>query len=152
MTTEDKNEAMIVGMFNKQIMRGVLPLQTDIDRVNKNYTGEKQDLALKVLAQDKKLVNKSIDDFISYQRKNGTFSDSLNSIGKNVELIASSIKQRVAEPVYAGVEQKISEFTRIISQNEEKIKKDQETLPEIQRKKKKTTTSLKSSSERRRYG
>lgn len=134
---DDNNKVVLNAMIVKQIMRGVFPNQGDIDRVENRFPSEpERRMAMEVLQQDKDVIIKSSDNFISYQNKSENISDKLSSISNCIEIVSGSVKQRKAEPLFAGVDAKINEFERITNQNNEKIKKLNENISEIQRKKK----------------
>lgn len=134
---DDNNKVVLNTMIVKQIMRGVFPNQNDIDRVEHRYPfAPERRMAMEVLQQDKDVIIKSSDNFISYQNKSENISDKLSSIADCIEILSGSVKQRKAEPLFAGVDAKINEFDRTTNQNNESIKKLNESIPEIQRKKK----------------
>ena len=134
----DDQSIVLNSVIVKQVMRGVFPTNKDIDAVNAKYSTceDTKNTAMKVLQQDKDIIIKSSDNFISYQKKSESIADSLSTIANSIDTISLSVKQRKAEPLFAGVDSKISEFSRVTNQNNDRIKKLSEGIPEIQRKKK----------------
>ena len=75
---DDNNKVVLNTMIVKQIMRGVFPNQDDIDRVDNRYPfAPERRIAMEVLQQDKDVIIKSSDNFISYQNKSENISDKL---------------------------------------------------------------------------
>jgi hypothetical protein len=121
----------------RQLMKGVKPTESEISKIEKKYTNEDiKDLAIGILKQDKNIIEESISNYNQYQEKSRQLDDALISTGNAINIIAKSVKQVEALPLNIGVENKLNEFSRTTNQNEERIKKINEGIPEIQRKKK----------------
>ena len=120
----------------RQLMKGVKPTESEISKIEKKYTNEDiKDLAIGILKQDKNIIEESISNYNQYQEKSRQLDDALISTGNAINIIAKSVKQVEALPLNIGVENKLNEFSRTTNQNE-RIKKINEGIPEIQRKKK----------------
>ena len=121
----------------RQLMKGVKPTESEIRKIETKYTNEDlKDLAIGILKQDKNIIEESISNYNQYQEKSRQLDDALISTGNAINIIAKSVKQVEALPLNIGVENKLNEFSRTTNQNEERIKKINEGIPEIQRKKK----------------
>ncbi len=121
----------------RQLMKGVKPTESEISKIEKKYTNEDiKDLAIGILKQDKNIIEESISNYNQYQEKSRQLDDALISTGNAINIISKSVKQVEALPLNIGVENKLDEFSRTTNQNEERIKKINEGIPEIQRKKK----------------
>ena len=121
----------------RQLMKGVKPTESEIRKIETKYTNEDlKDLAIGILKQDKNIIEESISNYNQYQEKSRQLDDALISTGNAINIIAKSVKQVEAIPLNIGVENKLNEFSRTTNQNEERIKKINEGIPEIQRKKK----------------
>ena len=121
----------------RQLMKGVKPTESEIRKIETKYTNEDlKDLAIGILKQDKNIIEESISNYNQYQEKSRQLDDALISTGNAINIIAKSVKQVEALPLNIGVENKLDEFSRTTNQNEERIKKINEGIPEIQRKKK----------------
>ena len=121
----------------RQLMKGVKPTESEIRKIETKYTNEDlKDLAIGILKQDKNIIEESISNYNQYQEKSRQLDDALISTGNAINIISKSVKQVEALPLNIGVENKLDEFSRTTNQNEERIKKINEGIPEIQRKKK----------------
>ena len=65
----DDQSILLNSVIVKQVMRGVFPTNKDIDAVNAKYSTceDTKNTAMKVLQQDKDIIIKSSDNFMSYQ-------------------------------------------------------------------------------------
>ena len=120
----------------RQLMKGVKPTESEISKIEKKYTNEDiKDLAIGILKQDKNIIEESISNYNQYQEKSRQLDDALISTGNAINIIAKSVKQVEALPLNIGVENKLNEFSRTTNQNEERIKKINEGIPEKKKKK-----------------
>jgi hypothetical protein len=118
-------------------MKGVLPENNDISNAENKFQDENaKDLAIQILKQDKNIIEESSNNYNEYQDKSRKLDDILLSTGNAINIVFKSVKDYQAIPIAEGVDIKIQEFTRNTNQNEERIKKIQEGIPDIQRKKK----------------
>ena len=122
----------------KQLMKGVLPENEDIKKTEEKFKDENaKELAMQILKQDKYIVEESSKNYNEYQEKSKNLNEILLVTGNAINIVFKSVKDHQAVSITEGVENKIQEFSRITNQNEERIKKINEGIPEIQRKKKK---------------
>ena len=121
----------------KQLMKGVLPENEDIKKTEEKFKDENaKELAMQILKQDKYIVEESSKNYNEYQEKSKNLNEILLVTGNAINIVFKSVKDHEAVSITEGVENKIQEFSRITNQNEERIKKINEGIPEIQRKKK----------------
>ena len=121
----------------KQLMKGVLPENEDIKKTEEKFKDENaKELAMQILKQDKYIVEESSKNYNEYQEKSKNLNEILLVTGNAINIVFKSVKDHQAVSITEGVENKIQEFSRITNQNEERIKKINEGIPEIQRKKK----------------
>ena len=131
------NNDSLNNVIVKQLMKGVLPENDDINNAENKFQDENaKDLAIQILKQDKNIIEESSNNYNEYQDKSRKLDDILLSTGNAINIVFKSVKDYQAIPIAEGVENKIQEFSRITNQNEERIKKINEGIPEIQRKKK----------------
>lgn len=132
MSNESLNSVIV-----KQLMKGVLPEKVDITNTEKKFKDENaKELAIQILKQDKNIVEESSNNYTEYQQKSRNLDDILLLTGNAINIVFKSVKDHQAISITEGVENKIKDFSRITNQNEERIKKINEGIPEIQRKKK----------------
>ena len=121
----------------KQLMKGVLPENEDIKKTEEKFKDENaKELAMQILKQDKYIVEESSKNYNEYQEKSKNLNEILLVTGNAINIVFKSVKDHQAISITEGVENKIKDFSRITNQNEERIKKIQEGIPDIQRKKK----------------
>ena len=131
------NNDSLNNVIVKQLMKGVLPENNDISNAENKFQDENaKDLAIQILKQDKNIIEESSNNYNEYQDKSRKLDDILLSTGNAINIVFKSVKDYQAIPIAEGVDIKIQEFTRNTNQNEERIKKIQEGIPDIQRKKK----------------
>ena len=131
------NNDSLNNVIVKQLMKGVLPENNDINNAENKFQDENaKDLAIQILKQDKNIIEESSNNYNEYQDKSRKLDDILLSTGNAINIVFKSVKDYQAIPIAEGVDIKIQEFTRNTNQNEERIKKIQEGIPDIQRKKK----------------
>ena len=131
------NNDSLNNVIVKQLMKGVLPENNDINNAENKFQDENaKDLAIQILKQDKNIIEESSNNYNEYQDKSRKLDDILLSTGNAINIVFKSVKDYQAIPIAEGVDIKIQEFTRNTNQNEERIKKINEGIPEIQRKKK----------------
>ena len=131
------NNDWLNNVIVKQLMKGVLPENNDINNAENKFQYENaKDLAIQILKQDKNIIEESSNNYNEYQDKSRKLDDILLSTGNAINIVFKSVKDYQAIPIAEGVDIKIQEFTRNTNQNEERIKKIQEGIPDIQRKKK----------------
>ena len=132
MSNESLNSVIV-----KQLMKGVLPEKVDITNTENKFKDENaKELAIQILKQDKNIIEESSNNYTEYQQKSRNLDDVLLLTGNAINIVFKSVKDHQAISITEGVENKIQEFSRITNQNEERIKKINEGIPEIQRKKK----------------
>ena len=132
------NNDSLNNVIVKQLMKGVLPENNDINNAENKFQDENaKDLAIQILKHDKNIIEESSNNYNEYQDKSRKLDDILLSTGNAINIVFKSVKDYQAIPIAEGVDIKIQEFTRNTNQNEERIKKIQEGIPDIQRKKKK---------------
>ena len=131
------NNDSLNNVIVKQLMKGVLPENNDINNAENKFQDENaKDLAIQILKHDKNIIEESSNNYNEYQDKSRKLDDILLSTGNAINIVFKSVKDYQAIPIAEGVDIKIQEFTRNTNQNEERIKKIQEGIPDIQRKKK----------------
>ena len=131
------NNDSLNNVIVKQLMKGVLPENNDINNAENKFQDENaKDLAIQILKQDKNIIEESSNNYTEYQQKSRNLDDVLLLTGNAINIVFKSVKDHQAISITEGVENKIQEFSRITNQNEERIKKINEGIPEIQRKKK----------------
>ena len=132
MSNESLNSVIV-----KQLMKGVLPEKVDITNTENKFKDENaKELAIQILKQDKNIIEESSNNYTEYQQKSRNLDDVLLLTGNAINIVFKSVKDHQAISITEGVENKIKDFSRITNQNEERIKKINEGIPEIQRKKK----------------
>lgn len=133
MSNESLNSVIV-----KQLMKGVLPEKVDITNTENKFKDENaKELAIQILKQDKNIIEESSNNYTEYQQKSRNLDDVLLLTGNAINIVFKSVKDHQAISITEGVENKIKDFSRITNQNEERIKKINEGIPEIQRKKRK---------------
>jgi hypothetical protein len=131
------NNDSLNNVIVKQLMKGVLPENEDIKKTEEKFRDENaKELAMQILKQDKYIVEESSKNYNEYQEKSKNLNEILLVTGNAINIVFKSVKDHQAVSITEGVENKIQEFSRITNQNEERIKKINEGIPEIQRKKK----------------
>ena len=115
----------------------MLPEKVDITNTENKFKDENaKELAIQILKQDKNIIEESSNNYTEYQQKSRNLDDVLLLTGNAINIVFKSVKDHQAISIIEGVENKIKDFSRITNQNEERIKKINEGIPEIQRKKK----------------
>ena len=124
----------------RNLMRGVFPKQEDVTNIDQKYQNDdySKQLAFSVLTQDKQIILKSTEDFNNYKEINQTFDKCLISARDAINTISLSVKKTENNnyDLDEGVDFKIKEFERLTKENNDKIKKLNETIPENTRKRK----------------
>ena len=135
----------------RNLMRGVFPKQEDVTNIDQKYQNDdySKQLAFSVLTQDKQIILKSTEDFNNYKEINQNFDKCLISARDAINTISLSVKKTENNnfDLDEGVDFKINEFERLTKENNDKIKKLNETIPENTRKRKE-----KNLSEKKKYG
>ena len=124
----------------RNLMRGVFPKQEDVTNIDDKYQNDdySKQLAYQVLIQDKQIILKSTEDFNNYKEINQNFDKCLMSARDAINTISLSVKKTENNnfDLDEGVDFKIKEFERLTKENNDKIKKLNETIPENTRKRK----------------
>ena len=124
----------------RNLMRGVFPKQEDVTNIDQKYQNDdySKQLAFSVLTQDKQIILKSTEDFNNYKEINQNFDKCLISARDAINTISLSVKKTENNnfDLDEGVDFKINEFERLTKENNDKIKKLNETIPENTRKRK----------------
>ena len=124
----------------RNLMRGVFPKQEDVTNIDQKYQNDdySKQLAFSVLNQDKQIILKSTEDFNNYKEINQNFDKCLMSARDAINTISLSVKKTENNnyDLDEGVDFKIKEFERLTKENNDKIKKLNETIPENTRKRK----------------
>ena len=124
----------------RNLMRGVFPKQEDVTNIDDKYQNDdySKQLAFQVLIQDKQIILKSTEDFNNYKEINQNFDKCLMSARDAINTISLSVKKTENNnfDLDEGVDFKIKEFERLTKENNDKIKKLNETIPENTRKRK----------------
>ena len=124
----------------RNLMRGVFPKQEDLTNIDQKYQNDdySKQLAFSVLNQDKQIILKSTEDFNNYKEINQNFDKCLISARDAINTISLSVKKTENNnfDLDEGVDFKINEFERLTKENNDKIKKLNETIPENTRKRK----------------
>ena len=124
----------------RNLMRGVFPKQEDVTNIDDKYQNDdySKQLAFQVLNQDKQIILKSTEDFNNYKEINQNFDKCLMSARDAINTISLSVKKTENNnyDLDEGVDFKIKEFERLTKENNDKIKKLNETIPENTRKRK----------------
>ena len=124
----------------RNLMRGVFPKQEDVTNIDQKYQNDdySKQLAFSVLSQDKQIILKSTEDFNNYKEINQNFDKCLISARDAINTISLSVKKIENNnfDLDEGVDFKINEFERLTKENNDKIKKLNETIPENTRKRK----------------
>ena len=124
----------------RNLMRGVFPKQEDVTNIDQKYQNDdySKQLAFSVLTQDKQIILKSTEDFNNYKEINQNFDKCLISARDAINTISLSVKKTENNnyDLDEGVDFKIKEFERLTKENNDKIKKLNETIPENTRKRK----------------
>ena len=124
----------------RNLMRGVFPKQEDVTNIDDKYQNDdySKQLAFQVLNQDKQIILKSTEDFNNYKEINQNFDKCLISARDAINTISLSVKKTENNnfDLDEGVDFKINEFERLTKENNDKIKKLNETIPENTRKRK----------------
>ena len=124
----------------RNLMRGVFPKQEDVTNIDDKYQNDdySKQLAFQVLVQDKQIILKSTEDFNNYKEINQNFDKCLISARDAINTISLSVKKTENNnfDLDEGVDFKINEFERLTKENNDKIKKLNETIPENTRKRK----------------
>ena len=118
-------------------MKRLIPEKVYITNTENKFKDENaKELAIQILKQDKNIIEESSNNYTEYQQKSRNLDDVLLLTGNAINIVFKSVKDHQAISITEGVENKIKDFSRITNQNEERIKKINEGIPEIQRKKK----------------
>lgn len=124
----------------RNLMRGVFPKQEDVMTIDQKYQDDdySKQLAFQVLNQDKQIILKSTEDFNNFKEINQNFDKCLMSARDAINTISLSVKKTENNNfgLDEGVDFKIQEFERLTKENNDKIKKLNETIPENTRKRK----------------
>jgi len=124
----------------RNLMRGVFPKQEDVNTIDQKYQDDdySKQLAFQVLNQDKQIILKSTEDFNNFKEINQNFDKCLISARDAINTISLSVKKTENNnfDLDEGVDFKINEFERLTKENNDKIKKLNETIPENTRKRK----------------
>lgn len=90
----------------------------------------------KIIEQNKNLLDSSYHHKKEMDNLNVQLESALSSLEESLYRVNQIKPHKPENPLAVGLEHKIAEFKRITEANNEKIKKNNETLPDIQRKKK----------------
>ena len=124
----------------RNLMRGVFPKQEDVTNIDDKYQNDdySKQLAFQVLIQDKQIILKSTEDFNNYKEINQNFDKCLMSARDAINTISLTVIKTENNnlDLDEGVDFKIKEFERLTKENNDKIKKLNETIPENTRKRK----------------
>ena len=123
--------------LSTQLMIGVYPSEKYIKKVKKKYpTPDGFELPNKILEQDKNLIAASNNNFEKCQEINSQMDDAIMKVGNRLNLIELSFSSNAEKPKTKELDSKVGEFKRETEMNDEKVKKINDTIPELQRKKK----------------
>ena len=133
---EEKN--MIKSSLSTQLMIGVYPTEKYVKKIKKKYPSENDfELPNKILEQDKNLIYASNKNFEKSQMINQEFDD---VIKKGVECIDNLEKSfsnsNGGKYQTKELDSKVFDFKRETDTNDDKIKKINDSIPDLQRKKK----------------
>ena len=143
------NNDSLNNVIVKQLMKGVLPENNDINNAENKFQDENaKDLAIQILKQDKNIIEESSNNYNEYQDKSRKLDDILLSTGNAINIVFKSVKDYQAIPIAEGVDIKIQEFTRNTNQNEERMKEYQK----FKEKKKKMMTFSKNLLGKKKFG
>lgn len=123
--------------LSTQLMIGVYPSEKYIKKVKKKYpTPDGFELPNKILEQDKNLIAASNNNFEKCQEINSQMDDAIMKVGNRLNLIELTFSSNAEKPKTKELDSKVGEFKRETEMNDEKVKKINDTIPELQRKKK----------------
>ena len=97
---------------------------------------ELNSLNAKIKEQNKKLVQSSCEHQEELEKLNTELEKAISNLEESLSRLKEVEPHRQDNPLAVGLDHKIAEFKRVTEANNEKIKKNLDTLPEIQRKKK----------------
>ena len=133
-------QILLPSIIVRNLMRGVFPKQEDVTTIGQKYQDDdySKQLAFQVLNQDKQIILKSTEDFNNFKEINQDFDKCLMSARDAINTISLSVKKTENNnfDLDEGVDFKIQEFERLTKENNDKIKKLNETIPENTRKRK----------------
>lgn len=137
--SEEEEKNMIYSSLSTQLMIGVYPTEKYVKKIKKKYPNENDfELPNKILEQDKNLIIASNKTFEKSQIINQEFDD---VIKKGVECI-DNIEKSFGNGNNGGkyntneLDSKVLGFKRETDSNDDKIKKINDSIPDLQRKKK----------------
>ena len=142
---EEEESKISESILSTQLMMGVYPLEKYVDKVKKKYP-KPEDFKLpnQILEQDKNLITVSNKNFEKVQEINSKLDDTIIKIGNNINLIEDSLSNSANDqPKTKELDLKVGSYERETEANKEKLKKINESIPEIQRKKKENEEFLK---------
>lgn len=111
-------------------------LLTEKPLLSSSNEPELYSLNSKIKEQNKKLVQSSCEHQEEIEKLNTELDKAISNLEENLSRLKEVEPHRQDNPLAVGLEHKIAEFKRVTEANNEKIKKNLDTLPEIQRKKK----------------
>ena len=111
-------------------------LLTEKPLLSSSNEPELYSLNSKIKEQNKKLVQSSCEHQEELEKLNTELDKAISNLEENLSRLKEVEPHRQDNPLAVGLEHKIAEFKRVTEANNEKIKKNLDTLPEIQRKKK----------------
>jgi hypothetical protein len=134
------NGIILPSIIHLNLMRGVLPKKDDTKDIDEKFKDEdSKNLAFRILEQDRQIILKTKEDFDTYNEMNKNFDKCLLSLRDAINTISLSVKKTQSKNDFdldEGVVFKINEFERLTKENNDKIKKLNETIPENTRKRK----------------
>ena len=134
------NGIILPSIIHLNLMRGVLPKKDDTKKIDDNFHDEdSKNLAFRILEQDRQIILKTKEDFDTYNEMNKNFDKCILSLRDAINTISLSVKKTQSKNEFdldEGVDFKINEFERLTKENNDKIKKLNETIPENTRKRK----------------
>ena len=137
--SEEEEKNMIYSSLSTQLMIGVYPTEKYVKKIKKKYPNENDfELPNKILEQDKNLIIASNKTFEKSQIINQELDD---VIKKGVECI-HNIEKSFSNGNNGGkyntneLDSKVLGFKRETDSNDDKIKKINDSIPDLQRKKK----------------
>ena len=142
---EEEESKISESILSTQLMMGVYPLEKYVDKVKKKYP-KPEDFKLpnQILEQDKNLITVSNKNFEKVQEINSKLDDTIIKIGNHINLIEDSLSNSANDqPKTKELDLKVGSYERETEANKEKLKKINESIPEIQRKKKENEEFLK---------
>ena len=138
--SEEEEEKLIYGSLNTQLMIGVYPTEKYVKKIKKKYPNKNDfELPNKILEQDKNLIKASNQNFEKSQIINQQFDDYIKQGVECIDNIEKTFSSNVGNEdknKTKELDSKVFDFKRETDSNDDKIKKINDSIPDLQRKKK----------------